>query len=124
MLASAIRSAPMNAVGTIEAITIATPIAGALAVYGMVRSKSCRAYSGLLAILITGFVFELTFGILRSISPPVGDSIRFEVYFWGYWATYILCGLFLYVTIRQVLLDVMEPLPGLARLGTLVYGWV
>lgn len=114
----------MNAVDTIEAITIATPIAGALAVYGMFRSKAYRAYSGLLAILITGFVFELTFGTLRSISPPVGASIRFEIYFWGYWATYLLCGFFLYVTIRQVLLDVLEPLPGLARLGTLVYGWV
>lgn len=114
----------MNAVDTIEAITIATPIAGALAVYGMVRSKTYRTYSGLLAILITGFVFELTFGTLRSISPPVEAPNQFEIYFWGYWATYLLCGFFLYVTIRQVLLDVMSPLPGLARLVTLVYGWV
>jgi hypothetical protein len=114
----------MNAVDVVKAITIATPIAGALAVYGMVRSKAYRAYSGLLAILVTGFVFELTFGVLRSVSPPIETANRFEVYFWGYWATYLVCGLFLYFTIRQVLQEVMSPLPGLARLGILAYGWV
>lgn len=114
----------MNAVDTIEAITIATPIAGALAVYGMVRSKTYRTYSGLLAILITGFVFELTFGSLRSVSSPIQATDRFEIFFWGYWATYLLCGFFLYVTIRQVLHEVMAPLPGLARLATLIYGWL
>ena len=114
----------MNAVVTVEAITIATPIAGALAVYGMVRSKTYRTYSGLLAILITGFVFELTFGSLRSVSSPIEATDRFEIFFWGYWATYLLCGFFLYVTIRQVLHEVMAPLSGLARLATLVYGWL
>jgi hypothetical protein len=114
----------MIAVNTIEAITIATPIAGALAIYGMVRSNAYRTFSGLLAILVTGFVFELTFGALRSVPLPPGSTPGSEIYFWGYWATYLLCGLFLYVTVRQVLLDVMAPLPGLARIGTLVYGWV
>jgi hypothetical protein len=114
----------MNAVDIVKSITIATPLAGALAIYGMVRSKAYRTYSGLLAILVTGFVFELTFGVLRSIAPPIQPAYRFEVYFWGYWATYLLCGLFLYFTIRQVLQEVMAPLPGLARLGILAYGWV
>ncbi len=114
----------MNAIDIAEAFTIATPIAGAFAVYGMIRSNAYRAYSGLLAILVAGFVFELTFGILRSVTPPVEMANRFEIYFWGYWATYLLCGLFLYVLIRQVLQEVMAPLPGLVRLGILVYGWV
>ena len=114
----------MNAVDTVKAITIATPIAGALAVYGMVRSKAYRTYSGLLAILITGFVFELTFGSLRSISPPLKNrsDLRFLLGLLGDLSTvrHSSC----IVTIRQVLQEVMAPLPGLARLATLIYGWV
>lgn len=55
---------------------------------------------------------------------PACDTLRYEVYFYGYWISYIACAVTIFFVVQEVFKRVMEPVPGLRRLGLMAFRWV
>lgn len=60
--------------------------------------------------------------LIRGV-PQCGTTL-YTVYFCTYWLSYIADAVALFFVIQEVFGRVMEPVPGLRRLGLLVFRWV
>lgn len=79
-----------------------------------------------------------TYVVLRMVSFAVlasllygGDRSRYfchtdfyTAYFYGYWFAYVATAVAIFFVIQEVFKRVMEPVPGLRRLGLLAFRWI
>src|SRR5450631_1818953 len=114
----------MDARSVSVAISVATTGAQAIALYYMWRSRAFRTYPALAAYLLLQVVFASTFGLLPWGPHSMSGLLRYQMFFWSYWATYLMSAGLLLLTIQSLFGEMMSPLPGLTRLGTLAFRWV
>jgi hypothetical protein len=57
-------------------------------------------------------------------SAPVCPSFRFALYFYAFWITYVAMAVAIFFVVQEVFKRVMEPVPGLRRLGLLAFRWI
>ena len=107
-----------------EGISVVGTCVTAVALYATVRGKAYKRYPALVGYLALCFLFGISFGILPYGPLSIRAAQRYVLYFWGYWTTYLACGVLLFFTIQHIFREVMAPLPGLSRLGVLVFRWV
>ncbi len=55
---------------------------------------------------------------------PVCNTVRYNVYFYGYWISYLASAISIFFVVQEVFKRVMEPVPGLRRLGLMAFRWV
>jgi hypothetical protein len=67
--------------------------------------------------------FELVLHVWGD-GMPVCDTLRYKVYFYGYWISYLISAIAIFFVVQEVFKRVMEPVPGLRRLGLMAFRWV
>jgi hypothetical protein len=102
------------------------PVFLILAAAAFFKSKSARR----LPALATYFVVHLASLVYLEVvyhwggSAPVLPSPRYTAYFYGYWLSYVASAISIFFVVQEVFKRVMEPVPGLRRLGLMAFRWV
>lgn len=98
-----------------------------IAAAGFFRSRSSRRYPAFAAYFIfrgAQLIFgEVVLDVWGSGMPACGD-FRYAVYFWGYWISYLAIAIAIFFVVQEVFKRVMEPVPGLRRLGLMAFRWI
>jgi hypothetical protein len=97
-----------------------------LAAVAFFKSGSRRQYPALASYLILRLVQLAYLQVVFRLggSPLPYTSPWYSAYFWGYWGFYLASAVMIFFVIQEVFKRVMEPVPGLRRLGLLVFRWV
>lgn len=98
-----------------------------LAAFAFFRSKSARRYPALAVYFIVRGAQLLYLQIVLNVwgnGMPACTSVRYTAYFWGYWISYLAIGISIFFVVQEVFKRVMEPVPGLRRLGLMAFRWV
>lgn len=103
---------------------VATTAAQLVALSAMVYFKAHRKYPAFAGYLAVCLLYCTTFGLLPYTRHFISAANRNLWFFWGYWATYLISTVLLFLTIQTIFREVMAPLPGLSRLGVLMFRWV
>jgi hypothetical protein len=102
------------------------PVLVVLAAFSFFKSKSAKRLPAMATFLVLRLV---SLAFLESVYnfggvAPVCPSTRFTVYFYGYWVSYIAAAIAIFFVVQEVFKRVMEPVPGLRRLGLLAFRWI
>lgn len=90
----------------------------------LVRSGCARKYPALSAyFVLRGVVCMILEAVLWSGMPHQG-SVRYLVYYFGFYFNYLVISIAIFFVIQEVFKKVMEPVPGLRRLGLMAFRWV
>ena len=73
--------------------------------------------------LVRGSTLLVLDGVLWGGMPSWG-TVRYAIYFYGYWLNYIVMAVTIFFVVQEVFKRVMEPAPGLRRLGLVAFRWV
>lgn len=102
------------------------PILVTLAAFSFFKSKSAQRLPAMATYVVVRLVslayLEVVFNFGGGISDP--KSIRYEAYFYGFWITYIAITISIFFVVQEVFKRVMEPVPGLRRLGLMAFRWI
>lgn len=91
------------------------------------RSGAARRFQALAAYFVvrgTQAAFLETVLSLWGNGMPACNTLRYGFYFYGYWISYIACAITIFFVVQEVFKRVMEPVPGLRRLGLMAFRWV
>jgi len=66
---------------------------------------------------------ELVLNVWGHGMPDCMD-VRYSVYFWGYWISYLTIAVAIFFVVQEIFKRVMEPIPGLRRLGLMAFRWI
>ncbi|HEX3662864.1 MAG TPA: hypothetical protein VHU89_15625 [Acidobacteriaceae bacterium] len=98
-----------------------------IAAVAFFRSGAARRLPALAAYFVVRgaqAVFLETVLSLWGDGMPACNTLRYQVYFYGYWISYIACAVTIFFVVQEVFKRVMEPVPGLRRLGLMAFRWV
>jgi len=84
------------------------------------RLPAMATYLGVRLVSLVSLVAVLNFGG----TPIVCPSARYVFYFYGYWFSYVASAVSIFFIIQEIFKRVMEPVPGLRRLGLLAFRWI
>lgn len=89
-----------------------------------VRSGCARKYPALSAyFVIRGIMCLFLEGLLWNGMPAQG-SARYLTFYFSYYFNYLVISITIFFVIQEVFKKVMEPVPGLRRLGLMAFRWV
>jgi hypothetical protein len=89
-----------------------------------IRSGSARRLPALATYLVVRGAMLLTLdGVLWGGMPTWG-TVRYSIYFYGYWLNYLVSAIVIFFVVQEIFKRVMEPVPGLRRLGLLAFRWI
>jgi hypothetical protein len=89
------------------------------------KSGSARRLPALgVYFLVRGIALLALEGLLWSGVMPAYGTLRYEAYFYGFWGNYIVAAVTIFFVVQEVFKRVMEPVPGLRRLGLLAFRWI
>lgn len=91
------------------------------------HSRSARRYPALATYFVlrgAQLLFAEIVLHVWGIGPLECDTPRYAVYFWGYWISYLAIAVAIFFVVQEVFKRVMEPIPGLRRLGLMAFRWV
>lgn len=101
------------------------PLLVLLAAVAFFKSGSAKRFPAMaLYLAIRGGSTLLLEALLWNLVPSVSPNVHYTLYFYTYWITYIACAVTIFFVIQEVFKHVMEPVPGLRRLGLLAFQWV
>lgn len=98
-----------------------------IAAFAFFRSGSARRYPAVSAYFIVRGAQALYLEIVLNIwgkGMPDCTSARYTAYFWGYWISYVATAITIFFVVQEVFKRVMEPVPGLRRLGLMAFRWI
>jgi len=100
------------------------PVLLLIAGVAFLRSGSTRRLPALGAyFVVRGTTLLVLDGVLWRGMPPWG-TVRYAIYFYGYWLNYVVMAVAAFFVVQEVFKRVMEPVPGLRRLGLVAFRWV
>ncbi|MFP5228536.1 MAG: hypothetical protein ACLGXA_13000 [Acidobacteriota bacterium] len=102
------------------------PVLVVLAAFSFFRSKSARGLPAMATYFVTRLVSLAYLEVVFNLggTAPICPSPRYAAYFYGYWVSYVAAAVAIFFAIQEVFKRVMEPVPGLRRLGLLAFRWI
>lgn len=108
-----------------DILVAAEPLFLILAVIAFFRSGSIRRLPALATYFSLRAVSLIYLESLYYIGGPMrGVSLRYTAYFYGYWISYVAAAVAIFFVVQEVFKHVLEPVPGLRRLGLLAFRWI
>jgi hypothetical protein len=110
-----------------DLLTRLEPVFLLLAAFSFFRSGSARRLPAMATYVVVRMV---SFAALASLLYGGDRSSYFchtgwyTAYFYGYWFAYLAAAVAIFFVIQEVFKRVMEPVPGLRRLGLLAFRWI
>lgn len=102
------------------------PVFLLLAVFSFFRSSSARrlpAFAVYFVVRLASLAYlEASFHFTKGLTEC--RSTAYEAYFWGYWISYIAIAVAIFFVVQEIFKRVMEPIPGLRRLGLMAFRWI
>lgn len=95
-----------------------------LVLASLIRSGSARRFPALTTYLGIRAGFGLILTALLLSGPQEHNGIASCAYFICFWANCICCAVATFFVCQEVFRKVMEPVPGLRRLGLVAFRWV
>jgi hypothetical protein len=89
------------------------------------RSKSFRRLPAVSTYFVVrgGSLVLLDWVILAKGMPECGTTL-YEIYYYSYWFFFVASAVAVFFAIQEIFHTVMEPAPGLRRLGIMAFRWV
>lgn len=102
------------------------PVLLVLAIILFFKSGSARRLPALATYFVVRLVSLVYFEVVYNFGGPMNGttSLRYEAYFYGYWITYVAISVSIFFVVQEVFKRVMEPVPGLRRLGLMAFRWI
>jgi hypothetical protein len=101
------------------------PVFLLLAVVAFFKSGSARRLPALATYFaIRGISALILEAEMWGWTPGGTPNLHYTIYFYSYWVSYIACAIALFFVIQEVFHRVMEPVPGLRRLGLIAFRWI
>ena len=113
----------MNAI-SIQLLCLLETLACAVALVGVYRSKQLpqfAAFGALLSIRLVGDILCLAFSARKGLG--IEPHLAYKLYFYTYWACYFFEAVLSVCVVLGIFRLAMAPLPGLQKLGMLVFRW-
>lgn len=82
-----------------------------------------RRFSAMMIYLAFKVVSDLTLLTLMRVHT-FAPSVMYDAYFTVYWLSFLVGSATLYFAMRQIFDHVMEPLPGLQKVGRILFRWI
>ncbi len=102
------------------------PILVTLAAFSFFKSRSAQRLPAMATYVVVRLAslayLEVVFNFGGGISET--HSVRYEAYFYGFWITYVAITISIFFVVQEVFKRVMEPVPGLRRLGLMAFRWI
>lgn len=113
----------MNATAT-ELLCLFETICCAAALIGLTRSKQLRQFSSFGAFLAVRLLGDMvSLALIEGSSRFIERHVAYSLYFYAYWTTYVLEAIVCVFVVLGIFRLAMVPLPGLQKLGMLVFRW-
>jgi hypothetical protein len=102
------------------------PVLVVLAAFSFFRSKSAQRLPAVATYLVVRLVslayLEVVYNFGGTMTTT--NTARYEAYFYGFWVTYVAITVSVFFVVQEVFKRVMEPVPGLRRLGLMAFRWI
>lgn len=72
--------------------------------------------------VLSALVLTLLLNVQRII--PLSASRQYAIYFYPFWFFYLLEAIATFLVLQEIFVHVLEPVPGLRRLGLIAFRWV
>src|ERR1700728_500088 len=104
------------------------PVLVVLAAFCFFKSKSAQRLPAMATFLVLRLIslayLQTVFYFGGSASLTTTNTARYEAYFYGFWFTYVAITVSVFFVVQEVFKRVMEPVPGLRRLGLMAFRWI
>jgi hypothetical protein len=102
------------------------PVLVVLAAFSFFKSKSAQRLPAMATYLVVRLVSLAYLEVVYNFGGAIAttQSLRYKAYFYGFWITYIAITVSIFFVVQEVFKRVMEPVPGLRRLGLMAFRWV
>lgn len=102
------------------------PVLLVIAIVLFFKGGAARRFPALATYFVVRLVSLVYFEVVYNLGGPMQDttSIRYYCYFYGYWFTYVAISVSIFFVVQEVFRRVMEPVPGLRRLGLMAFRWI
>jgi hypothetical protein len=102
------------------------PLLVSLAAFAFFKSRSARRLPAMATFLVVYLVSDIYLEVVYNFGGAIASttSPRYVFYFWGYWITYVAKTIAIFFVVQEVFKRVMEPIPGLRRLGLMAFRWI
>jgi hypothetical protein len=108
----------------IELLSVLEPICCAVAILALFKSRQAKQFASFAGLMIIRLIADLLcLGLLEGSSRIIEKHLAYRLYFYTYWVSFAVEALMCLYVIFGVFRLAMAPLPGLQRLGTLVFQW-
>lgn len=115
----------MTEMSVIHFLTCLSPILCVVVVYLLLRVKLAQAYVYLVALLAVKAISTCGLvGLLYLVGHGVSRNKIYPIYFYTYWSSFAVEGVLSLFVIYGIFKLAMDPLPGLKKLGVLIFRWV
>jgi hypothetical protein len=109
----------------LESLTRLEPVFLLLAFVAFIRSGSASRFPALTTYFaVRGVTSLILVGVLWRGALPAYGTERYTIYFYTFYLTYLVSAATIFFVVQEVFKSVMEPVPGLRRLGLLAFRWV
>ena len=114
----------MNATST-QILCLFETVCCAAALIGVYKSKQMRQFSAFAVLLFIRFLGDVVGLSLTEVSSRlvVDPHLAYKLYFYAYWSSYALEAVVSVYVVLGIFQLAMVPLPGLRKLGMLVFRW-
>jgi hypothetical protein len=102
------------------------PLLLVAAIISFFKSGSARRLPALATYLVVRLASLAYLEVVFNFGGPIQSTLspRYYAYFYGYWVTYIAITVSVFFVVQEVFKRVMEPVPGLRRLGLMAFRWI
>lgn len=107
-----------------NALAVAEPLLTVIAFGAFLRSNDRSRYPALQTLLVVRSIFTVELAIiLNSVHFGVPWHAMYYCYVYAWWCSYLVTAVAVYFVIREMFKHVMEPLPGIRRVGLVAFRW-
>lgn len=101
------------------------PVLWLIAGIAFLKSGSARRYPALgVYFALRGVTSLIESFFIASGHGPAYGTVAYRYYFYLYWVSYLVTAIVIFFVVQEVFKRVMEPVPGLRRLGLLTFRWI
>jgi hypothetical protein len=107
-------------------LEFAEPVLVWLAFLFFMKSGMAKRFPAMMSYLGLRAGSAIVLGLILGLNrfTHVDNVTQYAIYFYAYWATYILSAVAIFFVIQEIFCHVTEPVPGIRRFGLLAFRWV
>ena len=117
------RGVPLSYRDLVEFLSLVEPFACLATLLVIARNQQLRRFPFLAAYLGVRFSSDIILLALVYLGPRLPHALAYEMYFYTYWPSYAVETLLGFGMIQSIYKLAMDPLPGLRKLGMLMFRW-